>query len=125
MSRSKKFWIFTGIFLLAFLLIAGACFGIMYLKPGTSILGLQYVNVEEKRDYVYTQNSEHSIKDVDELYVSTERCNIIFLVSGYEGAMNVTHACKFAGYTRDEAVSSYNVSVIPNGTKNIFKIYTC
>lgn len=124
MGRMKKFWIIIGIIALSVLLIIGACFAFLYFKPGSSILGLKYVNVENRRDYVYRQDSDHPIADVDELYINTERCNITFLVSGYEDVMNVTHINKFAGFTRDEGTSSYSASVVPKGTKNIFNIYT-
>ena len=124
MKGVKNFWIWFGIIVLVCLLLLGACFGIMYLKPGTSLLGLKYISVQTKQTFVYSSSSDYSLEEVDSIYIRTDRSNIKFSLGRFNNFMEVIYENNYGGFSRSDGSSTYTDSIVNSGYNRTLNIIT-
>ena len=124
MAVSKKFWLYAGIAVLVILLAIAAVFGYMYLNPGKSVFGLKYVAIQDSKNYVYREDTDHSITGLKNIKIETDMSNIVIAASQYGDVLNVKYVRKYSGFTRDEGTSKYELIISGDDTDKTFTIRT-
>ena len=96
---AKKFFSYFLLLILIVFVIFATCFALLYLMPGTSILGFEYVYAkkEESKKIMLTELSD---KSVVAFKLVTNRCKVYISPNSQDDGINIVYKKDFQGITK-------------------------
>lgn len=117
MSKKKKFLIYLSVFLLSIVAVVGGCFAIMFLSPGTEILGYKYIVLNEKETVTLTSSDLYSVQAV-KIMSDISRISIY---PANNDELTITYNQNISGYVKS-VNAEYNIST--KKQNQLFSTYT-
>ncbi len=105
MSKKKKFLVYLSVFLLAIVAIIGGCFAIMFLSPGTEILGYEYILLNQKETITLTSADISGMKAIK----ITSDLSSISIYPSLTDDITITYNQNISGYVKS-VNADYNIS---------------
>lgn len=100
LSPIAKVFIYLGVILGCILFIAIICIAVMFIVPGTSILGYQRIKYKDNTEYKFTAESELSISDIDAIDIITEISDIYIVPNATDGEIKIVHRQDISGFAK-------------------------
>ena len=95
-----RVFIYIGAILLVILLVVIICIAVMFLAPGTKVLGYQYVSCSGSTDYVFSNSTSLSVTDVYALEVTSDVASINVYPNDNPSEIKITHRKGISGITK-------------------------
>ncbi len=105
MSKKKKFFVYLSVFFLIILAIVGGCFAIMFLSPGTEILGYEYILLNQKKTVTL---SSADINGVQAIKITSDLSSISIYPSTTDD-ITITYNQNISGYVKS-VNADYSIS---------------
>ena len=124
----NKFWTIFGIATLIFVLLLISVVGIMFMFPGTSILGFAYIQKNEAKQYTYTTETDASINGISAIEVNATGARVWICSSENTNKLVVRRRVNYNGFARTNKVnSSYSAKVVEErsfkGSDEVFRTF--
>lgn len=100
LSPLMKVLIYIGAIVGSILLIFIVCIAVMFFKPGTTILGYQYIKYGEDAELKFTDESDLSITDISAIEIATKRTDIFIYPNDTEGEIKIVHKKGISGFAK-------------------------
>lgn len=117
MSKKKKFLIYLFAFLLSIVAVVGGCFAIMFLSPGTEILGYKYIVLNQKEAVTLNQSDLYAVQAVKIM----SDLSSISIYPGNTDEIVITYNQNISGYVKS-VNADYSISA--KKQSQLFSTYT-
>lgn len=117
MSKKKKFLIYLSAFLLSIVAVVGGCFAIMFLSPGTEILGYKYITLNKQETVTITQSDLYAVQAVKIM----SDLSSISIYPGNTDEIVINYNQNISGYVKS-VNADYNIST--KKQSQLFSTYT-
>ncbi len=105
MSKKKKFFIYLSVFLLSIIAAVGGCFAIMFLSPGTEILGYKYITLNKKEVVTLDTSDLYAVQAVK----ITSDLSRISIYPSSNDQLTITYNQNISGYVKS-VNADYSIS---------------